>query len=266
MRVEEVKCKSIMSDSGIYGVDYAINPYVGCEHDCKYCYAKFMSKFTDHAEPWGEFVDVKTNSRAVLQNDLMDNNKGSILLSSVTDPYQPVEEEYELTRDILKRLSDTSFPVSILTKSSLITRDLDVLKSFNPGRLDVGFTLNFLDDADRGIWEPNSSAISERIEALEEISSAGIDCYLHVGPYFEEITDLWGLLERTEEYISELQIEGINLDDNEEEIMDVIRSEYPDLTESYEKIAVNSRPYEDRLEERVERLREFSDVLIRLFL
>lgn len=126
MRVNEIECKSIISDSGIYSVDYSINPYQGCEHGCRYCYATFMKKYTDHSEPWGSFVDVKANAEEVLERDLRRKKKGSILLSSVTDPYQPVEKKYELTRRILGRLVDTDFSVNILTKSDLIIRDLDL--------------------------------------------------------------------------------------------------------------------------------------------
>ena len=266
MKVEEVKCKSIMSDSGLYGVDYSINPYVGCEHDCKYCYATYMRGYTGHSESWGEFVDVKINSRRVLENDLMDKDKGSILLSSVTDPYQPLEEEYELTRNILRRLADTRFPVYILTKGDLITRDLDVLENFKSDRIEVGFTLNFLEESDRKLWEPKSSTVSGRLEALKEVSNRGIDCYLHVGPYFEGITDLSDIRDRTEDYVHEIQVEGVNFRNNVKGIMNVIGKNYPELENKYREIIDNPRSYERRLERKVDELRKSSDLTISLFL
>lgn len=266
MEVEETKCKSILSKSDLYDVDYTINPYTGCEHGCKYCYAKFMRKFTNHKEPWGEFVDIKTNSRKILEKDLMKKGKGSILISSVTDPYQPLEKEYELTRKILKRLSNTKFPVTILTKSDLILRDVDILKDFKEKRIQVGFTINFLNEEDGKIWEPNSPKPKDRIKALKQISKKGIDSYVHIGPYFEGITDLEEIAKEVGEYVSELQIEGINLKDNEREIINTIKENYPALKENYEKIARNYASYEKRLSRKVRELGRTLETPISLFL
>ncbi len=266
MEIQEVKCKSIMSESGIYGVDYAINPYTGCEHGCKYCYATFMKKYSGHSEPWGDFVDVKTNADRVLQNDLMDNDKGSVLLSSVTDPYQPIEEEYELTRKILERLSRTRFPVNILTKSDLVLRDLDILKNFSSERISVGFTINYLDDSDRKIWEPRASAIEDRLDALKKISDSEIDCYVHIGPYFEGITDLEAVSEKVEDYAQELQIESVNLENKSEKIMEVLENNYPSILEKYKIIMEDPSAYRNRLTRKVEEIRRRTDMDISLFL
>ncbi|KXB05779.1 hypothetical protein AKJ49_00065 [candidate division MSBL1 archaeon SCGC-AAA382A03] len=266
MIIKEKKCSSIISNSEIYGVDYSINPYTGCEHGCKYCYATFMKRFTDHDESWGEFVDVKINSRQVLENDLMKKNKGSILLSSVTDPYQPLEKKYEITRRILERLSNTKFEVNILTKSKLVTRDLDILKEFKSERISVGFTVNFLDENDKEIWEPGASEILDRIEALAKISRNNIDCYVHVGPYFEGITNLEKILNKTENYIEELQIESINLNKRDKIIMKIIRENYPHLIEDYKKIKENKFSHIQSLEKKVNKLRKERTVPIKLFL
>lgn len=265
MKLNEVKCKSILSESGIYGVDYSVNPYIGCEHGCRYCYATFMRRYTNHREAWGEFVDVKVNAGEVLEGDLMDRRKGSVLLSSVTDPYQPVEEKYEITRRILRRLADTKFPVTILTKSDLVLRDLDILEEFRPDRISVGFTLNFLDEEHRGIWEPGAPEISRRIAALKKVSEHEIDSYLHVGPYLPGITSLEDILDRVEEYVSELQVEDVNMGGGEG-IMGTIRANYPDLTQTYESIGRDPSLYRRELGERVQRLKESSEVTISLFL
>ncbi|KXA91691.1 hypothetical protein AKJ57_00355 [candidate division MSBL1 archaeon SCGC-AAA259A05] len=266
MKVKERECKSIISKSGIYGVDYSINPYIGCQHGCKYCYASFMRRFTDHSEPWGKFVDVKINARSVLEKDLMKVKKGSILISSVTDPYQPLEEKYKLSRKILKRLANTKFPVTILTKSDLVLRDLDLLKKFNESRISVGFSINYLDDRDRKIWEPNSCTITERLDALKKISESEIECYLHVGPYFEGITNLEEITKNVGNQVSEIQIENINLSENQDQIIRIVRENYPNLEQTYEKIRMNDQPYKQRLEKEVEKVRKFSNAPIRLFL
>ncbi len=266
MKVMEKECKSIISESGIYDVNYSINPYIGCEHGCKYCYAKFMKRFTSHAENWGEFVDVKINSPKILEKDLMKRSKGSILLSSVTDPYQPQEKEYELTRKILKRLSDSKFSINILTKSDLIVRDLEVLESFDSRRLSVGFTINFLKEKDREIWEPESSKISDRLEALAEISEKGIDCYVHVGPFLEGITDIEKIAENIEPYAEELQIESINMKDNKNNIMSSIKNQYPHLEKKYEHILKDKFSHRRKLKEKTKEMENKVDIPIRLFL
>jgi len=125
MIVKEILCKSVLSKSGISSVDYAVNPYVGCQHGCVYCYARFMKRFTGHGEEWGEFVDVRVNAPQVLTRELSRTAKGVVLLSSVTDPYQPLEKKYELTRKCLQKLLMYQFPITILTKSTLVLRDLD---------------------------------------------------------------------------------------------------------------------------------------------
>lgn len=266
MKVNQKKCKSIISKSNIYGVDYSVNPYTGCQHGCKYCYATFMKRYSGHSEPWGEFVDVKVNARSVLEKDLMKLKKGSILISSVTDPYQPLEKKYKLTRKILKRLADTEFPVTILTKNDLVLRDLDVFRRFKKNRISVGFTINYLNDRDRKIWEPKAPSIEERLDALRKISKSEIECYVHVGPYFESITNLEEITNDVNEYVSEIQIENINLKENQGRIMETIRKNYPNLEQTYKEIGTDDRSHKQRLQKKVEKIREFSDAPIKLFL
>ena len=108
--VNEINARTILSKSGIPGMDYCINPYVGCAHACKYCYATFMKRFTGHIEPWGSFVDVKINAAELLRRQLKRSKRGRVMLSSVTDPYQPVEEKYRLTRKCLEVLALYKLP------------------------------------------------------------------------------------------------------------------------------------------------------------
>ena len=118
MIIKEIKCKSVLNKSGIPEVDYAFNPYVGCEHACVYCYADFMKRFTGHIEEWGTFVDVKMNAREVLSRQLKKVKPGNISLGTVTDPYQPAEMKYKIARQCLLELAKYDYPVSILTKSA----------------------------------------------------------------------------------------------------------------------------------------------------
>lgn len=111
---------------------YSVNPYVGCGHGCKYCYASFMKRFTNHPEPWGEFIDVKF----WLEIKHPERYAGKeLFLCYVTDPYQPLEETVCRTRAILEQMQGSECSLSIATKSDLVLRDLDLIKTFPNARV-----------------------------------------------------------------------------------------------------------------------------------
>ncbi|MFH1584373.1 MAG: radical SAM protein [Actinomycetota bacterium] len=191
MKIKEIFCKSILNKTGISVGDYALNPYTGCEHDCIYCYAIFMKRFSGHKEPWGNFVDIKINAAGVLHKQLNRLKPGTILLGTVTDPYQPLEEKYEITRSCLKELINFNFPVSIQTKSSLVLRDIDIIKNIKD--IEVGYTITILDEKIRKIFEPKSSTTENRFRALSELSNQNINTFLFFGPvipYFSDKEDV----------------------------------------------------------------------------
>lgn len=180
MRIQEKSAKTILVKTKIGGLTYCINPYTGCQHGCKYCYANFMKRFTGHREPWGKFVDIKINAPQVLESEIRRAKRGTVCLSSVTDPYQPLEKKYRLTRACLEILLKYQFPIDILTKSPLIIRDIDLLKRFED--LEVGFTITTDDENIRKIFEPKSPSIASRIQALKEIHRNGIKTYGFIAP------------------------------------------------------------------------------------
>ncbi|WP_448522492.1 radical SAM protein [Pseudothermotoga sp.] len=157
---------------------YVVNPYIGCGHGCKYCYAQFIGPFKNKAGLWGRDVFVKTNAPEIFERELY-KLKGSILFSSVCDPYQPIEEKYQLTRALLKIASEHFRTVRILTKSNLILRDLDILKSTN---VSVTITITTDDDRVRKILEPNAAPIEQRIEAVKKLRESNVDVSIFVGP------------------------------------------------------------------------------------
>ncbi len=175
------KCvKSVLSRTGIQGARYCINPYTGCLHGCLYCYASFMQRYTGHSEPWGSFVDIKSNAPEVLEREIKNAKRGSIIISSVTDPYQPVEKRYGITKRCLEILLRYDHPVDILTKSDLILRDIDILRNFN--ELYAGITITTDDDRVRRIFEPGAPEIQSRVRALKELFRKGIKTYIFIGP------------------------------------------------------------------------------------
>jgi DNA repair photolyase len=188
MAVREISCRSLLNLSRLPGAAYVINPYTGCQNSCAYCYANFMSRYSGHNEPWGDWVDVKVNALEVLERELKKARKDSVLLSSVCDPYQPLERKYMLTRKILSKLLEKDFPVDILTKSMLVLRDLDLIRRFS--RKTVGMTITGLDERDRMVMEPFASSHSDRIMTLRTLKEAGIETYAFVGPILPGLTDV----------------------------------------------------------------------------
>lgn len=178
MIVKEIEAKSVLSRSKVS--DYTINPYIGCEHNCTYCYARFMKRFTGHVEKWGEFVDVKINAITLLLHEIEKKSVGRVWISGVCDPYQPLEKKYELTRRCLKILSRHGWPVTIQTKSPLVLRDIELLTKFKES--EAGLTVTTADEKVRSIFEPNAPPIEERIKALEKMHSIGINTYAMIAP------------------------------------------------------------------------------------
>ncbi|OPY83583.1 MAG: Radical SAM superfamily protein [Syntrophorhabdus sp. PtaU1.Bin153] len=178
MLVKEIKAKTILSKSQVY--DYALNPYVGCQHNCTYCYAKFMKRFTGHREQWGEFVDVKINAPELLIREIRKRVKGTVWISGVCDPYQYLEEKYTLTRRCLEILVEAGWPLAVQTKSPLVLRDIEILKK-SPNS-EVGFTITTADDGVRRIFEADAPPIEKRVEALGILHAQGIRTYAMVAP------------------------------------------------------------------------------------
>ena len=178
--IKEINAKSILTQSGIPGADYCINPYTGCAHGCLYCYASFMKRFTNHTEPWGTFVDVKINAPYILRKQLRRIRKGPVIISSVTDAYQPIESQYKITRKCLEELLPYEFSVDILTKSPLVARDIDLIKQFKS--IDVGITITTDDERIKKIFEPKAPSIESRIETLRKLHRGGVRTYAFIGP------------------------------------------------------------------------------------
>lgn len=240
MKVREIKVKSILVKSKLPESGLVINPYVGCEHACCWCYARFMKRFTNHDEPWGSFVDIKINGPELLEKQLKGGllnkvHKSGVFLSSVTDCYQPLEEKYQLTRQILKILLDHQIPVSILTNSTLVLRDLDLLKRFK--EKSVGFTLYTLDDKISRIFQPKAGLPSEKVKALKILSNSGIETYIHVGPYLPEVTNLEEILKAVKDRINFFEGEMLNTRGaNFTNVALVLNAHFPKLLEKYKKL------------------------------
>lgn len=178
MIIKETLPKSVLSISKIY--PYVINPYTGCQHNCSYCYARYMKRFTGHLEPWGQFVDVKINAPDLLRLEITKKKPGRVWISGVCDPYQPLEAKYRLTRQCLEILSQNNWPVTVQTRSPLVIRDIDILTKGKD--FEVGFSIPTADDNIRFLFEPNAPPIKARVSALDELHQDGIRTFAMIAP------------------------------------------------------------------------------------
>ena len=219
MKVIRVNAKSAYTKTKIPGVDYVINHYVGCEHACKYCYAKFMCK-RYNLEEWGSWIVVKENTPKLVRKYV----RGLVFMCSVSDAYQPIEKELELTRKILENMNKKT-KLSILTKSDLVLRDVDLFKRFKSIR--VGLTLNtFYGKVKREI-EPLSPRVEDRINALKELHENNIENYAFISPIIPELTDIEEILRETKDFIKSYFFEFLNLKASGRDFVEWLKYNYP---------------------------------------
>lgn len=235
MKIKEnfIETKNYVTKSNLPVSDYVINPYVGCPHGCKYCYASFMKRFTGHLEPWGEFIDIKLCDKPINIKKLKGKN---VFLSSVTDCYNSFEEKYRLTRKILEQLIEAECELCITTKSSLILRDIDLLKQFK--NLTVAMSVNTLDEKFKNHMD-NASSIKERLNTLKELHKYGIYTILFMSPIFPGITNFKAIVKTSKPYINMYWFENLNLRGAyKTEILNYIKKHHPELTLLYENIYI----------------------------
>ena len=209
MDIIEIEVRTALVRSRIAGVDYVINPYLGCSHGCRYCYATFMRKYShyhQHAR-WGTFVECKANIVELLRRELSRRrSRGAVMLSSVCDPYQPVERQRQLTRGCLEALGEFGWEVEVLTRSPLVARDLDILATMP--QVSVGFSIGTDNDKVRSILEPAAPPIQNRVEALRHLHEAGITTWVFIAPMLP--MDTGRLYEMVSPYVNYVLMDSLN--------------------------------------------------------
>lgn len=233
MRENFITVANYVTKSNLPGVDFVINPYVGCPHDCKYCYACFMKKFTAHDEPWGQFIDIKICEKPI---NLKKLEGKSIFLSSVTDCYNPYEVKYEITKGILEQLQNLNADITITTKSNLILRDLELLKKFP--NLTVASSINTLDERFRSDMD-KAPGIKERLDMLKTMHKNGISTVLFMSPIFPFITDFKEIIEKSKDFVGEYWFENLKLrPPYKNPLLAYIMKNYPEYYKDYIEIYV----------------------------
>lgn len=231
LAVKQIRVKSVMTKSNLPVSDFSVNPYVGCPHACKYCYASFMKRFTNHAEDWGAFVDVK------FWDDIKNPQKyagKSIFMSSVTDPYNPQEEIFKRTRAFLENFRGVDVHLSIQTKSDLVLRDADLICTFPNVR--VGFSINTLDENFQSDMD-NAASIGRRIAAMKTLHERGVVTTCFISPIFPAITDVKAIIAAVKDCCNLIWLENLNLRGNfKPKILAYVREKYPQHFPLYEAI------------------------------
>ena len=242
--IQKIEVKSVLSKSNLPVCVYSVNPYVGCPHACQYCYASFMKRFTNHTEPWGDFLDVKCWPK--IKNPQKYAGK-ELFIGSVTDPYNPQEEIYGRTRALLTQLQGSGAKISIATKSGLILRDLELIKSFPNAR--VSWSINTLDETFREDMD-KAVSIQRRLAAMEAFHKAGVRTTCFISPIFPGITDAKAIIQRARTQCNLIWLENLNLRGGYKTvIMDYIQKKRPDLLPLYQEIYnKNDRRYWELLD------------------
>ena len=229
--IREIDVQSVMTKSSLPVGGYSVNPYVGCPHACRYCYASFMKRFTGHTEAWGTFLDVK-KWKPITNPHKYDGQR--IVIGSVTDGYNPFEEFYGRTRLLLEQLRGTNAEIMICTKSDLVLRDLDLLKQFP--KVTVSWSVNTLDENFRADMD-HAVSIERRLAAMKQVYEAGIRTVCFVSPIFPGITDVPAIFERVKTFTDLIWLENLNLRGQfKTDIMTYIREKYPKKYPLYEAI------------------------------
>lgn len=245
--IREIEVQSVMTKSSLPVGGFSVNPYVGCPHACKYCYASFMKRFTGHTEPWGTFLDVK-HWKPIANPHKYDGQR--IVIGSVTDGYNPYEEEFCMTRRLLQELEGTNAEIMICTKSDLVLRDLELLKKFP--KVTVSWSINTLDEQFRKDMD-RAVSIERRIEAMRKVYEAGIRTVCFVSPIFPGITDVKAIIERVRDFADLIWLENLNLRGQfKGTIMSYIKDNHPDVHALYDEIYNKKRmDYWESLEKEI---------------
>lgn len=246
MKVSFVQAKSILNKSKLGS--YTLNPYTGCSHGCVYCYNQHFIKIIKPEEKWGNFIEIKINAPELLEKELLGkykNKKDRVFFSTITDPYNPLEKQHQITKRCLEILAKYKWSVDILTKSDLVLRDLEIFKQFNK-KISVGFTITTINHQFAMLLEPGASMPDKRIEALKILKEANIETYVFIGPILPYFTNLKQIFEILEGKINHMLIDTLNTKgENWRGLEQILKNHYPQLLKEYrEKLFENRQKYE----------------------
>ena len=234
MKVSKCFHRKILNPCNLEMYNHQVDPYIGCEHSCYYCYAQNNAE-TD----WEKEILIHGDLIERLSQSLSNIESETIYIGMDTDPYQPSEVAYKQTRKILELFADRDFSACILTKSGLVSRDIDLLTQMP--KPSVGISIAFQDEKTRVLFEKSAPSNKERIEALKKLKKAGIETYTLISPVMPFITDVGSLIEEISPYSDTVWIYGLQVESEEginwRKVQSILNHHFPELTKQYRKIA-----------------------------
>jgi DNA repair photolyase len=243
---------NILNKCTLDNFEYQVDPYIGCEHNCYYCYVLNQAK-TDWTREVLGYQDIKERLGA----ELSGIPPQIIYMGWQTDPYQPCEQDCKQTRQVLELLLDRGFSASILTKSDLVLRDMDLLRQMPDAAVSV--SVAFSDDNIRRLFEYHTMDTGKRISALAELRPAGVGTSALICPIIPYITDAMDLVNKLEPHTEKIWLYGLSiLDDSEvnwQNIKRILEHNFPELSGKVEDVVfAKDHPYWLELRERLNAL------------
>ena len=233
MRITTCSHRPILVPCRLRKPDYQIDPYIGCAHCCYYCYALNQAE-TD----WTQAIQIYKDIYCQLRGELEKIKPQKIYLGYYTDPYQPCEVEYRQTRQVLELLLKKGFSASILTKSDLFLRDVDLLRDMEDASISV--SVAFTDNRIREKFEANTNDTEVRVEALRKLKEAGVKTSGLICPVIPYLTDIKGLINDLASCTETIWIYGLRIDErsdrNWQNLSIILKKYFPDLSEQIENI------------------------------
>lgn len=236
MKVSVCTNRDIIIPCGLDNFEYQLDTYIGCEHNCNYCYVLPKAETN-----WFEEILIHDDIAEKLSKEIQTISPQTIYIGYNSDPYQPFEGKYLQTRKVLELLVHKNFSASILTKSDLVVRDIDLLKKMK--NANVSFSLAFTDDRTLELFEANTISTDKRVAAMRNLSSYGIKTGAVICPVIPYITDTFKLVEMIAPYSENIWIYGLSINDradqNWKNVKNVLSTNYPEISDTIESIIFN---------------------------
>lgn len=262
MKVVHSARQRIIESCTLEDFNYQIDPYIGCEHKCHYCYAQNQSKFD-----WESEIGIYPNINKKLAEELSSLTPQIIYIGMNTEPYQPLEKEYKQTRKVLELLNERNFSVCILTKSNLVIRDIDLLKKM--ANASVGISIAFQDDVVRRLFEENTMPNRDRIQTIAKLKEEGIETYVLICPVMPYITEIEVLIDEVRPYTNTIWIYSLKIkseeDKNWKKIQPILEQHFPEIVKRFKEIAFSTdHAYWKELRQHLENIKIKDNVNLRI--
>lgn len=254
MNLSECKKRTILLSCELKNFNYQVDPYIGCEHYCYYCYALNNSEFD-----WTKNIFIHNDIRDQLSEELAKISPQNIYMGYYSDPYQPCEAAYLQTRKVLELFLENGYSTSILTKSDLVVRDIDILKEMNDASVSVSVAFN--DNQTRCHFEANTIDTERRIEALYKLKESGVKTSALICPVVPYITDVIPLIESMAPLTDQIWIYGISIEKRSDQswknVNSILKSHYPNSRKEIEEVIfAKDHPYWLSLREKLNNIQE----------